>query len=216
MSFKQWAWACDPIGSTLLVGSTTLMLLALNWAGGAYPWSNPHVSANLAVGIALFIAFCLYGKSHSFGFVNTMLKAKQNGRGEQMVSLLMSFLLADPTSGSQHLLSPSRGTSINNKAAFDIKQSNMCNSWIFYSAVNAVTPQIILNLGFEDNSWDIAIRLLAFKIAVLLTAFAVTWYATKFKDLSKCSPISHLSLYLRTLEYVPCRTCAVFLKTPLH
>jgi hypothetical protein len=61
MGFKEWMWACDPIGSLLLVAAATLMLLALNWAGGAYPWSNPHVCANLAVGILLFIAFCLYG-----------------------------------------------------------------------------------------------------------------------------------------------------------
>jgi hypothetical protein len=61
MSFKEWMWACDPIGSLLLVAAATLMLLALNWAGGAYPWSNPHVCANLVVGIVLFIAFCLYG-----------------------------------------------------------------------------------------------------------------------------------------------------------
>lgn len=42
--------------------SVTLMLLALNWAGGAYPWSNPHVYATLVVGIVLFIAFGLYGE----------------------------------------------------------------------------------------------------------------------------------------------------------
>jgi MFS family permease len=63
MAFKDWAWACDPIGCTLFIASATLMLLALNWAGGAYPWKNPHVYATLVVGIVLFIAFCLYGKS---------------------------------------------------------------------------------------------------------------------------------------------------------
>lgn len=63
MSFKEWVWACDPIGSLLLVAAATLMLLALNWAGGAYPWSDPHVCANLTVGIVLFITFCLYGMS---------------------------------------------------------------------------------------------------------------------------------------------------------
>lgn len=62
MRFKEWAWACDPIGSFLLVAAATLMLLALNWAGGAYLWSDPHVCANLTCGIVLFIAFCLYGK----------------------------------------------------------------------------------------------------------------------------------------------------------
>jgi hypothetical protein len=68
MSFKEWMWACDPIGSLLLVAAATLMLLALNWAGGAYKWSNPHVCANLTVGIVLFIAFCLYGKILVYAF----------------------------------------------------------------------------------------------------------------------------------------------------
>jgi hypothetical protein len=70
MNFKQFVWACDPIGSLLLVAAATLMLLALNWAGGAYRWSNPHVCANLAVGIILLIAFCLYGTPPSAGSEN--------------------------------------------------------------------------------------------------------------------------------------------------
>jgi hypothetical protein len=62
MAFRQLAWACDPIGSFLFVMGTTLMLLALNWAGGAYPWRSPHVYATLTMGIVMFIAFCLYGE----------------------------------------------------------------------------------------------------------------------------------------------------------
>jgi len=62
MKFKEWAWACDPIGSTLFVASTTLMLLALNWAGGTYAWSDPHVVANLVIGIVFLLAFCVYGE----------------------------------------------------------------------------------------------------------------------------------------------------------
>ncbi|KAH7355926.1 major facilitator superfamily domain-containing protein [Pyrenochaeta sp. MPI-SDFR-AT-0127] len=147
MTFKEWTWACDPIGSTLLMASATLMLLALNWAGGAYKWSSPHVCANLVVGIVIFIAFCLY---------------EWKGRSDGIVAHVFF------TGGPNFLLST---------FAFTIE------GWIFYSAVNAVTPQIILNMGFEDNSWDIAIRQLAFKVASFITALVVTWYATKFKDL---------------------------------
>jgi hypothetical protein len=57
--------------------------------------------------------------------------------------------------------------------------------WIFYSAVNAIIPQIILNLGFEDNSWDIAIRQLSYKIPSATVSVIVSWYATRFKDLSE-------------------------------
>jgi len=38
MSFREVMWACDPIGSGLFIVSATLMLLALDWAGGAFPW----------------------------------------------------------------------------------------------------------------------------------------------------------------------------------
>ena len=38
MTWKNIAWQCDPIGSFLFIVSATLMLLALDWAGGVYPW----------------------------------------------------------------------------------------------------------------------------------------------------------------------------------
>lgn len=62
MSLSQYVWACDPIGSLLFVGSATLMLLALDWAGGAYTWSDAHVVTPLTVGLVLLIAFAGYGK----------------------------------------------------------------------------------------------------------------------------------------------------------
>ncbi|KAI4908742.1 hypothetical protein J4E90_008477 [Alternaria incomplexa] len=147
MSFKEWMWACDPIGSLLLVAAATLMLLALNWAGGAYPWSNPHVCANLVVGIVLFVAFCLY---------------EWKGRSDGIVAHVFF------STGPNFWLST---------FAFAIE------GWIYYSAINAVTPQLILNVGFQDNAWDIAIRQLSYKIASIFTSLAVTWYATKFKDM---------------------------------
>ena len=56
-----YVWACDPIGSLLFIGSATLLLLALDWAGGAYAWSDVHVAAPLGVGLGLLLLFCLYG-----------------------------------------------------------------------------------------------------------------------------------------------------------
>lgn len=65
MSIKHYIWACDPIGSVLFVCSATLLLLALDWAGGAYTWSDPHVAAPLATGLALLVIFGAYGESLS-------------------------------------------------------------------------------------------------------------------------------------------------------
>ncbi|OAG01644.1 MFS general substrate transporter [Paraphaeosphaeria sporulosa] len=149
MSFKEYVWACDPIGSVLFISGATLMLLALNWAGGAYHWSDPHVCANLVVGIVLVLAFCVY---------------EWKGRTDGMVAHVFF------STGPNFWLAT---------FAFAVE------GWIFYSAVNSVTPQIILNLGFETNAWDIAVRQLSYQIPSLTFSLVVTWWATRFKDLSK-------------------------------
>lgn len=55
--------------------------------------------------------------------------------------------------------------------------------WIFYSAVNSVVPQIVLNLGFETDSWAISIRQLSYSLLTMFASIPITWYATAFKDL---------------------------------
>ena len=55
MSWREVIWACDPIGSFAFIAGATLLLLALDWTGGAYPWSNAHVAAPLAVGLVFWI-----------------------------------------------------------------------------------------------------------------------------------------------------------------
>ena len=55
--------------------------------------------------------------------------------------------------------------------------------WMFYSAVNSVTPQIILNLGFETNAWRISVRQLSYSMLTLFTSIPITLYATYYKDL---------------------------------
>lgn len=49
--------------------------------------------------------------------------------------------------------------------------------------MNSVTPQIVLNLGFETNSWSISIRQLAYSVTSLVASIPITLYATKYKDL---------------------------------
>ena len=66
MSFMDYVWACDPIGSFLFISSATLLLLALDWAGGSYSWSDAHVAAPLAIGLGLLLLFALYGKQSCF------------------------------------------------------------------------------------------------------------------------------------------------------
>lgn len=55
--------------------------------------------------------------------------------------------------------------------------------WIFYSAVNSAVPQIVLNLGFEHDSWAISVRQLSFQLTIFLFPLIISGCATHFKDL---------------------------------
>ncbi|KAJ7184399.1 major facilitator superfamily domain-containing protein [Mycena filopes] len=55
--------------------------------------------------------------------------------------------------------------------------------FVFYSAVNSVVPQMVLNLGFETDAWRISVRQLSYNILIIVTSIPVTLYATKYKDL---------------------------------
>ncbi|KAF2024007.1 MFS general substrate transporter [Setomelanomma holmii] len=169
MSFKQWTWACDPIGCLLIIISATLLLLSLNWAGGAYKWSEPHVYANLIVGLIFLVAFCVY---------------EWKGRSDGIVAHVFF------SGGPNFLLST---------FAFTVE------GWIFYSAVNAITPQVILNLGLEDNSWDIAVRQLSYQIPFIFIVALVSWYATRFKDLKTPLVVTFTMFFITSVCYANIR-----------
>ncbi|KAK7749249.1 hypothetical protein SLS62_008328 [Diatrype stigma] len=146
MSLGQYVWACDPVGCVLFIGSATLVLLSLDWAGGAYAWGDPHVAAPLALGLALLVLFALY---------------EWKGRSDGLVA---------------HVFFHRNANFAYSVFAFAVE------GWIFYSAVNSVVPQIVLNLGFETDAWSIAVRQLSYQLPVLAVSVPVTWYATRYKD----------------------------------
>lgn len=79
MSFSKMIWACDPIGSLLFVFSATLILLALDWAGGSFAWSNTHVAVPLTIGLVLMVVFGLYEwKGRTDGIVAHVFFASNN------------------------------------------------------------------------------------------------------------------------------------------
>ncbi|KAI1800430.1 MFS general substrate transporter [Daldinia bambusicola] len=147
MSLRDCIWACDPIGSVLFISSATLMLLGLDWAGGAYSWSNPHVAVPVSLGLVLLVSFALY---------------EWRGRSDGLVA---------------HVFFRKNANFVYSVFAFAVE------GWIFYSAVNSVVPQIVLNLGFESNAWRISVRQLSYQLPVLFASVPITWYATKFKDM---------------------------------
>ncbi|KAH7046744.1 major facilitator superfamily domain-containing protein [Macrophomina phaseolina] len=147
MKVKEYIWACDPIGSFLFIGSSALILLALDWAAGTYPWSDAHVIAPLVIGCVLLIVFGVYE-----------WKARPDG--------LVAHVFF--RSGPNFPLSV---------FAFAVE------GWIFYSAVNAITPQMILRLGWEADPWRIAVRQLSYLLPIFFFSIPITWYATRFRDL---------------------------------
>ncbi|KAF3764159.1 MFS general substrate transporter [Cryphonectria parasitica EP155] len=147
MRIRDYIWACDPVGSALFVCSATLLLLALDWAGGSYAFSDPHVAVPLALGLGLLFVFAGY---------------EWRGRSDGLLA---------------HVFFRNNANFALSTFAFAVE------GWIFYSAVNSVVPQIILNLGFQTNSWLISIRQLSYTLLTMFASIPITWYATAYKDM---------------------------------
>ncbi|KIW19103.1 hypothetical protein PV08_03395 [Exophiala spinifera] len=165
MSFKQLVWACDPIGSFLFIVACTMLLLALDWAGGAYAWSDVHVAAPLGIGFGFLILFCGY---------------EWKGRSDGLVAHV--FFKGSPNFALSVF-------------AFAVE------GWLFYSAVNSVTPQIVLNLGFETNAWKISLRQLSYTLVSLFVSIPITLYATKYKDLKSPLLVTFVIFLVVTICY---------------
>jgi len=165
MSARTVLWACDPIGASLFIISTTLMLLSLDWAGGAYPWHDAHVVAPLTIGLVALIGFAVY---------------EWKGRNDGLLAHV--FFRGGPNFSLSVF-------------AFAVE------GWIFYSAVNNVTPLVILNLGFETSSWKISIRQLSYTIVTLVVSIPITLYATWRKDLKSPLVITFIFFLVATICY---------------
>ncbi|KAJ7600789.1 major facilitator superfamily domain-containing protein [Mycena floridula] len=147
LTVREIIWACDPIGSFLMTSGLTLLLLALNWAGGTFKWSDAHILGPLVIGIVLLGLFGLY---------------EWKGRSDGIVAHVFF----------------SRGPNFPlSTFAFAIE------GFIFYSAVNSIVPQIVLNLGWESNAWRISVRQMSYILVIITSSIPVTWYATRYKDL---------------------------------
>jgi hypothetical protein len=98
-SLWQYVWLCDPIGSVLFLGGSTLTLLGFDWAGGKYPWSDAHVAAPVGLGLGLLVLFCLYGRVLLLDILPDKRIANnhatnQNGKAAMMVYWHMYFFEA--------------------------------------------------------------------------------------------------------------------------
>ncbi|TGJ83164.1 hypothetical protein E0Z10_g5595 [Xylaria hypoxylon] len=165
MSIREYIWACDPIGSTLFISSATLLLLALDWVGGAYTWSDPHVAVPLSLGLVLLVGFAGY---------------EWKGRSDGLVA---------------HIFFQKNANFVYAVFAFAVE------GWIFYSAVNSVVPQIILQLGFETDAWQISVRQLSYQLPVLFASVPITWYATRYKDLQSPLLVTFIIFLAVTISY---------------
>ncbi|KAK8115515.1 MFS general substrate transporter [Apiospora sp. TS-2023a] len=157
MTLNEYIWACDPIGSLLCVTSVTLMLLALDWLGGAYESSDPHVVVPLSIGLVCLVAFALYDI-----IMADNSNAEWKGRPDGLVA---------------HVFFRQNANFALSVFAFAVE------GWIFYSAVNSVVPQIVLNLGFADDAWWISVRQLSYQLVTLVVSIPIVWYTIRFKDM---------------------------------
>lgn len=153
-TWKQTLWLCDPVGSFLFITGSTLTLMALNWSGTTYAWSNPRVAALLAIGLSLLLGFCLYGKGHISNLPYTFLTkgAEWKGRSDGLVA---------------HVLFKGSPNFVLALLAFTLE------GWVFYSAINSVLPAVFINLGFEKSAWGVAVRQMASSLPTLFYAAVV-------------------------------------------
>jgi MFS family permease len=165
LSVWGYLWACDPVGSLLFVAGATLTLLALDWGGGTYAWSDAHVAAPLGIGLALLVAFGGY---------------EWKGRSDGLLA---------------HVFFRQNANFALSVFAFAVE------GWIFYSAVNSVVPQIILNLGFQTDAWRISIRQLSYTLSSMFTSIPVTLYATYYKDLKSPLLVTFVLFFVVTVLY---------------
>ncbi len=49
--------------------------------------------------------------------------------------------------------------------------------------MNSIVPQVVLNLGVENTSWQISVRQLSFQCVIFFAPLVISAYATRFKDL---------------------------------
>lgn len=182
MTFREIMWAIDPIGSVLFIICTTLMLMSLNWGGSRYPWDSAEVVAPLTVGCVFLLLFCLYGKFGGLACLYfCVTNALENGKVAMMALSPTCSSRTGPTLLSllPHLLSKG-------EKCLSIRPQTSANEsirWVYYSAVNAITPQLVLNLGFENNSWDIGVRQMSFQVTVIVASLPIIWYATRYKEM---------------------------------
>jgi hypothetical protein len=153
LAIRKIMWAMDPIGSFLFIISTTLTLLALDWAGGSFQWHDAHVAVPLSVGLALMLLFGIY---------------EWKGRNDGLVAHVFF-------KGSPNFALSVFAFAVEGYGAYMLRTRQIAKScrWIFFSAVNSFTTLIVLNLGFENNSWSISKRQLSFNLVNIFASIPI-------------------------------------------
>lgn len=64
-----------------------------------------------------------------------------------------------------------------------------------------MTPQIVLNLGFNTNAWGISLRQLSYSITSLVASIPITLYATRYKDIKSPLIVTFLLFLVVTICY---------------
>lgn len=184
LSWRNIFWACDPIGSLLFIISATLMLMALDWVGGVYEWHDKHVVAPLTIGLVCLLLFVLYGKASWRRQLAPRLTRNFRMERKKRWPCCSCILQRGTELRTFRICICCRRVSDNRSNLFHLLTS--C-SWIFYSAVNSITPLIVLNLGFESTAWRISVRQLSFQAVVLFSPIPIGYVLSPKSGCLLCS-----------------------------
>lgn len=56
---------------------------------------------------------------------------------------------------------------------YHVPAADFVRRWIFYSAVNSITPQISLNLGWETTAWHNATRQMTYQVPSIVASILI-------------------------------------------
>lgn len=149
--------------------------MALDWSAGSYPWSDLHVAIPFALGLLFLILFGVYGKSNIQEPGVPLLRTPEwKGRSDGICAHIFF------QSGRNFPLS-----------VF----ASAVEGWMYYSAVNTITNQMIFYLEWDTDPLQISIRQLAYFFPTVFTSLLVIWYSTQFKDI-KTPLVACFTLFL--------------------
>lgn len=96
-TFQQNLWKFDPVGNVVLAPGLICLLLALQWGGVKYPWSDARLIALLVIGSVLLLAFVCIQYVQENGTIPPRIIRQRSIAAGAVVSFGLGAALIIPT-----------------------------------------------------------------------------------------------------------------------